>query len=249
MTGLKTAGYACLAPALIGLAACGSGGDEAASAARQQEIAALVQRLDALEREADLIKDSNDIKRLQRTYSYYHDAELWDQMADLFADDGTIEIGLDGVYKGKDRIKAYFRALDDGAEGIQRGELDEHFTLQGVVHVAPDGQTAKARWRDLMFLGEYQKSAEIGEGPMENSYVKVDGVWKIQSLHWYQTYMVPYAGGWAKNEDVNGGTYVSDTLPPDSPPTEQYGVWPKVSFPPFHYANPVTGRATGAGYE
>jgi len=247
MKGLKLIRIAGLAPVLLGLAACSDSGDGAASAARQQEIAALTARLDALEAQAGLIKDSNDIKRLQRTYSYYHDAQLWDQMADLFADDATLEIGLDGVYKGKDRIRAYFHAL--GEQGIQRGELDEHFTLQGVVHVAPDGQTAKARWRDIVFTGEYQTSAALGEGPMENTYVKVDGVWKIQSLHWYQTYMVPYEGGWAKNKDVNGGKYVSDRLPPDSPPTQEYEVWPQVSFPPFHYANPVTGRATGAGYE
>ena len=63
-------------------------------------------------------------------------------------------------------------------------------------------------------------------------------MWKIAKLHWYQTFMVPYQGGWAKNKDINNGMFVSKQLPPDRPPTEKYGVWPAVYIPPFHYRNP-----------
>jgi hypothetical protein len=219
---------------------CGSGGAPTPSAA--DRIAALDTQIAQLEAQAARAEDVSEIKRLQRAYGYYLDAAQWDQMADLFADDASIEIGLDGVYVGKERIRQYLHTLGRGQVGLRRGELNEHLILQPVIDVAPDGQTAKGRWRAVILAGEYRRDALWGEGPYENDYVKEGGVWKIQRLHWYQTFLVPYAGGWAKNKDVNGGIFVSKQLPPDRAPTERYETWPGVYLPPYHYKNPVTGR-------
>ncbi len=222
--------------------AAGPGAGPAAGASQADRIAALDRQIAHLEAEATRLKDVSDIKRLQRAYGYYLDAAQWDQMADLFADDGTIEIGLDGVYAGKERIREYLHTLGGGQVGLRQGQLNEHMLLQPVIDVAPDGRTAKGRWRALIMAGEYHETALWGEGPYENEYVKDNGVWKIAKVHWYQTFMVPYAGGWAKEKDVNGGIYVSKKLPPDRPPTERYETWPGVYTPPYHYKNPVTGR-------
>src|SRR5579864_7251531 len=67
------------------------------SSALQQSVAALQSRASAL-------RDINDIKRLQRAYGYYSDLGQWDQVAQLFSRNATLEIGLDGVYRGQDRI-------------------------------------------------------------------------------------------------------------------------------------------------
>ncbi len=224
--------------------ACGNSGNSAAPAPSPADrIAALDAQVAQLDAEAARAEDVSEIKRLQRAYGYYLDAAQWDAMADLFADDGTIEIGLDGVYVGKERIREYLHTLGGGGVGLARGELNEHLILQPVIDVAPDGRTALGRWRALIIAGQYHKTARWGEGPYENDYVKQNGVWKIQTLHWYQTFMVPYAGGWAKNKDVNGGIYVSRKLPPDRPPTERYETWPGVYLPPYHYKNPVTATS------
>lgn len=205
------------------------------AASRSDRIAALERQIAQLESDAARVEDVSAIERLQRAYGYYLDAAQWDQMADLFADDGSIEIGLDGVYKGKARVRQYLHALGHGRVGLAQGELNEHMILQPAIDVAPDGRTAKGRWRALIMAGQYHRQALWGEGPYENDYVKENGVWKIEKLHWYQTFMVPYEGGWAKNKDVNGGHYVSAQLPPDAPPTERYETWPGVYIPPFHY--------------
>jgi hypothetical protein len=229
-------------PALLAIAVAGCGKPEI-SAEKLQQLSALQQQIAQLDAQANLIQDANDVKRLQRAYGYYVDKAMWDEVADLFAADGSIELGLNGVYSGQDRVRKFLYALGGGKSGLTQGQLNEHMQLQPVVNVAPDGLSAKARWRTFFMVGHLGKDAYWGEGPYENEYVKQDGVWKIKKLHWYQTFLVPYAGGWAKNKDVNGGVYVSpQELPPDAPPSENYGVWPNVYIPPFHFKNPVTGK-------
>jgi hypothetical protein len=217
--------------------------------AEDRERRVVLQRqLGELENEADRIEDVRALKRLQRAYGYYVDQAMWNQAADLFAPQGMIEIGLDGVYVGQNRIRQYLLAYGGGREGLSRGQLNEHLMLQPVVHVAGDGRTAKARWRALIMAGQLGKGAFWGEGVYENEYVKQNGIWKISRLHWFQTFMVPYKGGWAKNTDSTGGLYVSKRLPPDRPPSERYEVWPGVYTPPFHYKNP-TPASSGKSME
>lgn len=207
------------------------------------DIAALSDRLSELESRAERLKDINAIKRLQRSYGYYVDNAMWDEVVDLLADDCTFEIALDGVYKGKESIRKYLYALSGGQPGLPAGVINEHLQLQPVIDVASDGRTAKGRWRALIMSGTWGERATWGEGPYENAYVKEEGIWKIKSTHWYETLIVPYEGGWAEErKNLHDGKFVSDKIPPDAPPSEKYDVWPGVYLPPYHYKNPVTGK-------
>jgi len=221
--------------AALGLAACTrtpSPEDGAALSALQGRIAALEQR-------KTLVADANDIQRLQAAYGYYVDRGLWDDVANLFAEDGTIEIGLDGVYVGKARVREYLYALGGGRAGLPAGRLNEHLQVMPVVTLAADGLSAKARWRGILLEGNLGGDAFWGEGPYENEYVKINGVWKIKTLHWYQALLAPYAGGWQTNPDPTGGKFVSAALPPDRPPSVAYKTWPDTYVAPFSFANPV----------
>ena len=75
-----------------------------AQASVDREIAELTQRVERLE-------GHRAVKKLQRAFGYYVDRGLWSEAADLFADGGTIEIGLDGVYVGRERIAEYLKRL------------------------------------------------------------------------------------------------------------------------------------------
>jgi SnoaL-like protein len=229
------------------LAACG---DKQASQAEAQAAAARKAQIAALEARADRIRDSNDIKRLQRAYGFYIDKGKWDDAADLFAPEATAEYANDGVYVGQDHIRAYFRKLGHDRMGLAEGEINNHMILQGVVHVAPDGMTAKARWRALIQVGEYKKSATWGEGPYEIEYVKQDGVWKINKLHWYMTFLAPYEGGWAKVKATDmPASETAKAVKPDRPPTGSYKPYPAAYLPPYHYENPVTGASVARAPE
>jgi hypothetical protein len=222
-----------------GVAALVGGCDSAPSPAERAETSALAARVAALEQRKARIEDVNAIERLQAAYGYYVDRALWDEVASLFADDGTIEIGLDGVYVGKPRVREYLYALGGGREGLPDGRLNEHLQVMPVITLAPDGLSATARWRAITLTGELGREAFWGEGPYENEYVKDGGVWKIKTLHWYQALYVPYEGGWQTNPDPTGAKFVSQTLPPDRPPTVEYKTWPDTYVPPFSFPNPV----------
>ncbi|MEP7243567.1 MAG: nuclear transport factor 2 family protein [Gammaproteobacteria bacterium] len=237
--------FARLGCAMLSASLAGCGGTSALNGTGTPKIAALQEPLMLLERDAARLEGAKSIRRLQRAYGYYLDQALWDPMADLFAPEATLEIGLDGVYVGQKRIRSYFYHLGGGHQGLTAGQLNDHLILQPVVDVSPDGTTAKGRWRALIMGTAPGVGAAWGEGTYENEYVKQNGVWKISKVHWYQTFVVPYAGGWTKNADLTGGIYVSKQLPPDRPPSEHYEVWPGVYTPPFHYKNPVAEPASG----
>ncbi len=193
-----------------------------------------------LEQRKTLLQDVNAIERLQGAYGYYLDRGLWDEVANLFANEGTIEVALDGVYVGKQRVREYLYALGGGRQGLAAGVLDEHLQVMPVISVAADGLTAKARWRGIVLNGKQGGDAFWGEGPYENEYVKEGGVWKIKTLHWYQALFAPYAGGWQNQPDPTLGKRVSATMPPDRPPSVDYKTWPDTYVPPFSFQNPVS---------
>ncbi|MEI9963953.1 MAG: nuclear transport factor 2 family protein [Caulobacteraceae bacterium] len=206
--------------------------------------AAINAEIDGLSAEVDQLEGARAVRKLQRAFGYYVDRGLWDEAADLFADDGTIEVGMDGVYVGKARIREYLQREGGGKEGLAYGQLNEHLQLQPKVDVAADGLTAKGRWRELEMLGHFGQDAFWGDGIEENAYVKEGGVWKIKSLHLYVNFVAPYEGGWArmKRAPADWRTDAAKAFPPDRPPTATYRPFPEPQVPPFHYANPVTGR-------
>jgi hypothetical protein len=200
----------------------------------------LGKRIADLTRRAQMLNDEAEVENLQHIYGYYVDRKMWDDVADLFTHDGTMELGLQGVYAGKASIR---RALNQfGPQGLRQGELNDHLQLQTIVHVAPDGRTAKLRCVELVMSGLSGIGGQWGEGIFENEFIKQNGAWKIRSLHFYLRLLTDYDKGWAK--DAKPAPGLNKDYPPDRPPTTVYEIFPKLSIPPFHFANPVTGLET-----
>jgi len=193
--------------------------------------------LNNLLRRARRLNDQQEVENLQHIYGYYVDRKMWDDVADLFSDKGTMEAGLGGVYVGRKSIR---RALEQfGPKGLQEGELNDHLQVQTLVHISDDGLTARARGSELIMSGTYGGSGEWGLGVFENQYVKQDGTWRIQSMHIYPIMRADYDKGWAKG--AKPAPEINKAFPPDRPPTATYELYPKFYVPRFHYDNPVTG--------
>jgi hypothetical protein len=194
-------------------------------------------RVTSLAHRVQLLRDEQALENLQRIYGYYLDRAMWDQVADLFAKNGTIEMGLSGVYVGRDRIRQYLGL--QGPQGLTEGRLNDHLQLQTIVDVAQDGRTARARSREIGMTGTFGGGATLSEGVYENRFVKEDGVWKFAALRFFPTFITNYDKGWGQDAQPVPGA--SRELPPDRPPTDLYEIYPKAHIPPYHYRNPVTG--------
>ncbi len=208
-------------------------------------VAALRTRLANVTTRTARVDDINRIENLQGSYGYYTDKMLWDEVVDLFADGGTLEIGPSGVYVGKDSIRKYLLSLSGGKQGPLPGVLNDHFEEQPIVTVATDGQSAKGRWRLMLMTGVSGSGSggNWGEGVYENEYVKQGDIWKIGKLHWYANFVAPYEGGWLNADKKAIDEYaLGKGVMPDRPPSESYEPYPGVFVPPFHYKNPVSGQ-------
>ena len=190
-----------------------------------------------LRQEVAALRATDAIVTLQTAYGYYVDKAQWDEAADLFASDGTLEIAGRGLFRGIDRIRAYLHALPP----LTQGTVFNHMQLQPLITLSPDGESAFGRWRAFMQVGFVGRESMWGEGTYENAYVREDDVWKIAKLHFFVTYYVDYDKGW-----THGGVPLAGPLPemtPDETQTVAYGAFPDVFIPPYHYPNPVTGKA------
>jgi len=196
------------------------------------EMAALLERIEQLERRAQAAEDYRELVNLQGAYGYYVDKGLWDKAAALFAKDGTLEIAGRGVFVGRERVREYLRRLPAYGPGV----IYNHMQLQPVLHIDSEAGTAKGRWRTLMMVGFLGKEGRWGEATYENSYVREDGKWRIASLHGIINFYTEYDEGWHR-----GGVPLlrsTDGIEPDRPPSFEYEAYPEPVVAPFHYEEP-----------
>lgn len=201
-----------------------------------QELASLRNELVPLRAQAMAASDYISIANLQASYGYYVDKSRWDDASALFTDDATLEIAGRGLFKGRENIRTYFEALGP----MEYGRMYNHMQLQPVIHIAADGQSAKARWRSFMMVGKLGAEARWGEATYENEYRKEAGLWKLSKLHSFIGFYVDYDTGWNKGAVELPGTKENTT--PDGAPTVQYSPFPGQFIPPYHYNNPITGQ-------
>jgi hypothetical protein len=211
---------------------------EPARATRPQTLAALGTQMAELAARAQRLADEIEVTNLQHAYGYYVDRKMWDDVADLFAADGTMEVGLQGVYAGRPSIRRGLNAF--GPAGVAEGEINDHVHLQTIVTVAADGRTARARGTDLGMIGAAGKQALWTQSIYENEFVKDAGVWKITAMRVYPRFIVDAEKGWATDAQPAPGP--SREFPPDRPPTESYEIYPRFHIAPLHFDHPVTGR-------
>ena len=212
-------------------------------------------KIKSLESRIQTMEDIEDIKKLQRAYGYYLEHWMAEDIIDCFADGDEAELLVAaGHYKGKENLRNFFRQGRDDIE-MKWSENPEflHQVMQlcGVVHVDPNGKTAKGRWYGFGANAFPAPGAKINPGWMngvyEVEYIKQDDRWRLLKVHWCMTFHCPYTVGFVEperqsTEVINRPYQRNPQLKPVGAPEET--LYPSGFICPFHFANPGTGRKT-----
>jgi hypothetical protein len=217
-----------------GSASANSGAAAAGPAAANADRAAdLVHRAQRLE-------DEQSVLNLQRAYGYYLDRGLWKDAAGLFAENGSLEVGQAGVYAGREHVRRALALM--GPDGLRKGQVNDHLQVEPIVDVSYDGGTARGRIFELAFIGGGGLPGRLVQNVEENEYVRVGGIWMIQSVHDYTILATDADQGWGKS--ALPAPKPSQAFPPDRPPSIAYEAYPKIYTPALHFNNISTGKPT-----
>jgi len=191
-------------------------------------LASLAARIAALNAE-------DAVRNLQHSYGYYVDRKMWDDVVDLFASDGVIEIAGVGTFKGPAGVRAAMERM--GPAGLTDGELNDRPQFDAIVTVAPGANEAFARGIELGLLGlasEGEASWEVGV--FRNRYVKQEGVWKIREMRVQPLMKADYRTGWGA-----GGVLADPALPAFLTPNPATGKPVRGEGHVLFAAQPLTG--------
>lgn len=218
-------------------------------------IEELEKKVEELSNQVGILEDAHAIRRLQHAYGYYIDKCLYDETVDLFAESGEVHF-MGGIFRGRAGVRRLYierfrKNFTNDKNGPIFGFLLDHPQMQDIIDVAPDRKTAKGRFRCTMQAGLHENA--IGRvrqwwegGLYENSYVREDGVWKIQILNYRPVWHADYETGWAHTRPQYvaffSETYPKDPVGPDALEDPKPVLWPDTDVLPFHYPHPVTGR-------
>jgi ketosteroid isomerase-like protein len=167
-----------------------------------------------LARDATLLLELGTAQNRVAAYGYYLDRGMYDDIADLFAPDATIDVAGQGIYNGVAGVRKFLGRY--GAPGLDEGELNDHPQLMPLVSISEDGTTALVR---VVELGAYGQHG--GEGFWSaaiNTFLlrsEGDGHWRIQQLHQRPLMRANYKEGWA--HPLPAAMPIGEALFPDGP--------------------------------
>jgi|PlaIllAssembly_1097288.scaffolds.fasta_scaffold132590_1 hypothetical protein len=216
--------------------------------ARIKQLEEQVASFKELEKQVAALKDIEAIERLQRSYGFYIEHWMYEDIIDLFADSPDTMLNImAGIYMGKDGVRKYFTGISQ--MGRNPEFLHQIMQLSGIIDIGADGKTAKGRW-----YGFGSVSLPRGEGVYQlftdgiyiTDYIKEDGTWKILKLTWNPLYTAPPEKGWVKPERIAASQQIKTQAFGNSPkpdkPRDTDPRYPSGYIVPFHYKHPVTGK-------
>lgn len=131
-------------------------------------------QLSELEKQMRILSDIESIKKLKAKYWRYVDNKLWDNLAEVFTADSTLEYGQDNP-RGRDAIVEFLRNSTGNKKivTIHQGHNPEIDII--------DETNATGIWalHDYLIFGS--RMSLNGWGYYHDEYVKTDDGWKIKS--------------------------------------------------------------------
>jgi hypothetical protein len=136
--------------------------------------------LQDLERRITEIEDLEKIKKLHQKYIDLMDNLKYEEVLDLYTEDGTAEVRFSGLKRGRKEIREiYSKILTDRAHTKTEGHMAIHPNINIL------GNTASGTW--LVYMLFSRPSIQWIQGINECEYRKENGEWKISKLKFTRT--------------------------------------------------------------
>lgn len=125
--------------------------------------------------EMNSLEQIEEIKKLKARYFRFIDRKLWDEWADVFTEDATVQFGPDpeNVWHGRQQIVEQCSRSLAGATTVHHGHMPE------IELMSPT--TATGIWAMFDYV-QMPSTTLKGYGHYEEEYVKEEGKWRIKSL-------------------------------------------------------------------
>lgn len=196
-----------------------------------------------LQARIDKLNDEDRILNLQSAYGFYADRKMWDDIVDLFAQNGVVEIAGQGIWRGPAGVGRWLASI--GPAGLTHGQLNDRIQNDVIVSIAPGGNEAFARGIELGMLGEADQEKGWWEvGVFHNRFVKEDGVWKIREMRRFPLMKTDIFLGWGQSRIVD--PVPTGVNAPDSPVPNVDIADLGLAMPAFLGVHPVTGKPVKA---
>jgi ketosteroid isomerase-like protein len=165
-------------------------------------------RVRDLESKVQELVDCEAIRELRYRYHEYINEAKFDQIAELFTDDGEVLFGHLGEAHGKEQIQRFFNSLKpkatDGGRESERPRLSrvKQFIHNHAVEVQGD------RARGFAYLEAkpvYKGESYVVAARYDDEYVRQGGRWKFRKMALTPYFMVPLKEGWAQNDLLKMG--------------------------------------------
>ena len=130
-----------------------------------------------------------EIRRVKYRYLRCVDLKLWDEIADVFTADATVDYGTRALGKpiklsGRDEIVAFLR------DSLGPGIVTVHFASQPEIDISGDVATGIWSFKDTVIATEFKVLIE-GAAFYEDRYERGgDGRWRISHTGYVRTYEV-----------------------------------------------------------
>ncbi len=155
------------------------------------------QTLAAVEARVAALNDEDAVRNLQNAYGYYVDRRMWNDVSDLFAEGGFVDLGGGHRFTGRAGIREAMESM--GPAGLKHGELNDRPLFDTLVQVLPGGREAVSRGLEVGMVGAAdQHTANWEFRVFRNRFVKEGDIWKLEELHYYPILKADYFTGWGK---------------------------------------------------
>jgi hypothetical protein len=150
--------------------------------------------LAALRHRVDVLESREEIQQLRNTFHDCINTGRWSEIGGLWVEDGELDYDYLGHEHGRAAITAFFEQVPVLLPAAGDTAVVKQFLHAHTVHV--DGETASGT-SHLFATPVFQGETYALAGRFTDTYRRVEGVWRFDTVKVDLWYSVPLAEGWA----------------------------------------------------